>query len=48
MEESVFNTYTDKGLLYRTYKEILQIDKKQTNNPIKRDQRLEQILNVRS
>lgn len=39
----IFNTYIDKGLLYRTYKE-LQTDTKKTNDLIKVGQKLEQTL----
>lgn len=43
-----FNTYNDKGLVCETYKELLQIDKRMTNNPINIDQRFEQTLNIKS
>ena len=42
MGENIFNTCIEKELVNRTYKELLQIDKKRTNYPIKMGQRLEQ------
>lgn len=42
-----FNTYNDKGLVCGTYKELLQIDKRMTNNPINIGQRFEQTLNIK-